>query len=527
APAALDQGPPCFEKRSFQSPYLRCSTAALAARQRAGSSARRSASGSGGAPKGVVVAHRGVVNVLAQQIEAFGLDESSRSLFVLSTSFDASVSDLGTALLAGATLVVAPEAETRDGPSLFETIERRAITYVDLPPAFLRVLEPARCPASLRCIVIGGEACPPEVVRRWAERVRVVNVYGPTEATVCSSLCPCDPVRWTKPLVGRPLAGITYLVLDEAGRAAKEGQAGELCIAGDGLAIGYLHQPELTAERFVELAGRRFYRTGDRVLVHPDGELEFVGRFDRQVKVGGVRVELDEVEAELGRVPGVAEAAVVARPEGGLVAFVARAASGASLGPASLRARLRERLPLAAVPRAWVFLEALPRGTSGKLDRAALAEGAALGPDPHAPRPGRRAELASLWARLLGAWPAEGDRFLDAGGDSLAALQLVALAESLGLALSAERLFDNPRFADLVDAPARPAPPADVGRLRLDAEAVFASLAATWGAPASGPAAGAAGAAGFGAVRASGALGTARAPGPLRAKAKAGHALVT
>jgi amino acid adenylation domain-containing protein len=438
-------------------------------------------SGSGGAPKGVVVAHRGLVRVLGQQVAAFGLGDDARSLFMLSPYFDASISDLGTALLAGATLVIAPEAETRDGPSLAATIERRGITYVDLPPSFLRALEPGGWCAGLRCVVIGGEPCPPEVVRRWAARVRIVNVYGPTEATICSSLCACDPVRWARPLIGRPLVGVDYRVLDAEARPVGPGGVGELYIGGETLAIGYLNRPDLTAERFVSIEGQRLYRTGDRVAVHPDGELEFVGRVDRQVKVGGVRIELEEIEAELGRAPGVVEAAVVRRGgTGALVAFVVLGAGAVGQGTAGLRARLRERLPPAALPRAWVLLEALPRGPTGKVDLAALAERAELGPDPFAPRRGHDAEFAALWAHALGAWPSPDDRFLDVGGDSLAALRLTAVAEARGLALSAEFLFQNPRFVDLADAPARSTPAAaDADRLRLDAASLLAPLEAS------------------------------------------------
>lgn len=439
-------------------------------------------SGSGGEPKGVVVAHRGLVGVLSQQIEAFELGEGARSLFVLSTCFDASVSDLGTALLSGATLVIAPECETRDGPSLLQALARRSITYVDLPPSFLRALDPGDCPDGLRCIVIGGEPCPPEVVRRWAKRVRVVNVYGPTEATICSSLCACDPAVWTRPLIGRPLAGVEYLVLDAEGRELGPGGVGELLIGGEHLAVGYLKRPELTAARFVTIGGRRLYRTGDRVMVHQGGELEFVGRVDRQVKVGGVRIELEEIEAELARLPGVVEAAVVRRAEGdggALIAFVARALGEACEGAAGLRARLRERLPPSALPRAWAFVDALPRGPTGKVDLAALSGRAALGPDPFAPRLGPGAELATLWARALGAWPAPGDRFVDSGGDSLAALHLTASAEAMGLGLSAEFLFSNPRFDELVGAHARSAPAAvDAEWLRRDASSLLAGLGA-------------------------------------------------
>jgi amino acid adenylation domain-containing protein/thioester reductase-like protein len=442
-------------------------------------------SGSAGAPKGVVVAHRGLVNVLGRQVEAFGLGDGARALPVLSTAFDASVSDVGTALLAGATLVIAPADETRDGPALLGALGRRAISHVDLPPAFLRALDPASCPPGLRTVVIGGEPCPPEVVRAWAARVRVVNVYGPTEATICTSLCACDPATWTRPLLGRPLAGVEYRVLDGAGRPAGEGASGELYIGGECLALGYWGRPDLTAERFVTLDGRRFYRTGDRVIVRAGGELEFAGRIDRQVKVGGVRVELEEVEAELGRAPGVAAAAVVARPSAGgdgspLAAFVVPAAGAPGPRASALRSWLRERLPAAAVPRSWAFVAELPRGPSGKVDFGALAAraGEGAGPDPYAPRAGAGATLAALWARTLGAWPAPGDRFLDAGGDSVAALELVAAAEARGVALSAEGLFANPTFAELLAAPRRSAPAAaTVEGLRADAASMLPAAA--------------------------------------------------
>ena len=220
----------------------------------------------------------------------------------------------------------------------------------------------ARLPASL---VDGGDrrrALPPEVVRRWAERVRVINVYGPTEATVCSSLGACDPRTWTRPLLGRPLPGVRYRVVDGALGAVPDGTPGELTIGGVGLALGYLGRPELTAERFVRIEGERVYRTFDRVVRRRDGEIEFLGRLDRQVKLRGRRIEPEEIEVRLASLPGVERAAVVARPlfladaPRCLVAFVVPRDPGAEDLEPSLRAHLAEALPGWMIPSRFCFV---------------------------------------------------------------------------------------------------------------------------------------------------------------------------
>lgn len=184
---------------------------------------------------------------------------------------------------------------------------KRRITHIDLPPSVLSLLDATACPPLLRTIIIGGEVCPPEVVRQWAKRVRVVNVYGPTEATVCTSLGVCDPETWSRPLLGQPLAGITYRVLDEDLAPVETGQ---LFIGGVGLARGYRRQPELTATKFITQSGERLYATGDRVILQPDGEYEFLGRIDRQFKRRGQLVEPEEIEACLQKHPSVQRAAV-------------------------------------------------------------------------------------------------------------------------------------------------------------------------------------------------------------------------
>src|SRR5262249_34963187 len=170
-------------------------------------------SGTTGRPKGVIVPHRGLLNLFEQQIEAFALDASSRAILFVSTAFDASLSDVGTTLLAGATLVIPERSDVADATALASTLERRRITHADLPPSILRRLDPERPASALSTVVIGGEPCDPAVARRWAANVRLVNVYGPTEATICTSLCVCDPVRWSRPLLGVPLDGIVYRVM--------------------------------------------------------------------------------------------------------------------------------------------------------------------------------------------------------------------------------------------------------------------------------------------------------------------------
>ncbi|QEL14664.1 peptide synthetase [Limnoglobus roseus] len=396
-------------------------------------------SGSTGRPKGVLVEHRGIVNLLDAQIAAFDLTPGSRALWVLSPAFDASVSDIGTALLAGATLCVEPDDDLRDPVRLIRLLRDRAITHVDLPPALLGVLDPAELPPSLRTVVIGGEPAPAEAVRRWAARVRVVNVYGPTEATVCTSLGACDPVTWADPLLGRPIPGIRYQVLDDEWNPVPPGGVGELFITGVGLARGYLNRPDLTAVKFPTVRGERWYRTGDRVRRRPDGEFVFVGRADRQFKLRGQLVEPGEVEARLLELPGVREAAVVRRAAGDRVAIVAVvAASDEGLSATAISEHLARTVPPWMVPQRVEFLPTLPRTTAGKVDYPAL-EAERSHPSGEVRESGgsdsREGALLAVWSAVLGrpADPAVG--FLEQGGDSLGVLQVVAAAHARGLTL--------------------------------------------------------------------------------------------
>jgi len=402
-------------------------------------------SGTTGEPKGVLVEHGGVVPLLDAQIEAFRIDARSRCLWALSTAFDASLSDVGTALLVGATLSIAPDLELADPARLFAVMRDRGITHVDLPPALLPHLDPDRRPQSLSTIVIGGEVADAEAVRRWAPHVRLVNVYGPTEATICTSLCVCD-ASWDRPLLGEPIANAVYRIEDEAGMARDEG---ELLIGGPGVARGYLGMDVLTRERFVMRGGSRFFRTGDRVRRDSDGAFVFVGRLDRQVKVRGQLVAPEEIEVCLRSHPAVGRAAVTMEP-----VLVAHVEASLDLSVEALRAHVSARLPGYMVPSRFEVVRRLPTTPSGKVDLSAL---------PAAP-PGQKktagptaGALGAIVREVLGLARADPDLgFASLGGTSLSALEVVARAEALGLSLDAEQLQAAPSLSALareLDAP--------------------------------------------------------------------------
>ncbi|GJF31178.1 hypothetical protein KNE206_38780 [Kitasatospora sp. NE20-6] len=408
-------------------------------------------SGSTGRPKGVVVSHTGVSSLVAAQVERLGVAPGSRVLQFTSPSFDASFWDLCSALLTGAALVLAPS----EAPLEALTDRRLDVTHVTLPPSALAAVESAELTAGT--LVVAGEACPPELVDRWAPGRRMINAYGPTETTVCATMSdPLSPGTGTPP-IGRPVAGFRVYVLDERLRIVPPGVAGELYVAGAGLARGYLNRPGPTAGRFLACPfgppGSRMYRTGDLVRRLGDGGLEYVGRADDQVKVRGFRVELGEIEAALAGHPAVARAAVLARDDR-LVGYVATR-SDATVRPAELAAYLRDRLPDYLVPAVFVLLDTLPLTPNGKLDRAVLPA-----PDPgpaeagRAPRTPQEQILCGLFAEVLGlARVGVDDDFFDLGGHSLLATRLAARVRSvLGVELGLRALFQAPTVAGLAGA---------------------------------------------------------------------------
>ncbi len=407
-------------------------------------------SGSTGQPKGVEVTHRGIVSLLQQQISAIRLTPESRSLFLLSTSFDASVSDIGTALLSGASLWIEPDFHANGRliatpEQILDVIENRQITYVDIPPSVLAKLDPNLCPPSLTTVLIGGEVCPPQVIRQWANKVRLLNVYGPTEATVCSSLSICDAHSWDRPLIGQPLVGVEYQIdCEHAAEDAANKDQGELLIGGKCLARGYRNRPELTASRFIERDSHTFYRTGDLVRRDSDGEFVFVGRIDRQIKLRGHRIEPGEIELVLEAHSAVNRAAVVYDDQSKtLVAFLATNHDDVSVS--ELRIFASNKLPAYCVPQQFIFLSELPTTATGKIDFVALGKLSIQNAQNVSTIEETSSEqertLFEIFRRVLRHDKFSlDDHFFCVGGDSLGAMEVIATAHLNGISISPQLL---------------------------------------------------------------------------------------
>ena len=403
-------------------------------------------SGSTGAPKAVVVPHTGVNSLAVTMTERFDLTTDSRVLQYSAPGFDASVMEMLMAFAAGATLVVPPEGKLL-GDDLAHVLTTGAISHTLVPPSALATVPPGEYP-HLETLLVGAEACPAALVERWAPGRRMRNAYGPTESTVCATISdPLVPAAAAPP-IGRPVANTTFRILDAALRPVPPGVVGELYLAGAGLARGYANRPGLSTAHFVAdpfgPPGTRMYRTGDLAQLGPDGQLEYRGRRDHQVKLRGFRIELGEIEAALTRQPGVSQAVVTVREDTpGLRRLVAHVVGEADLD------RLRAELPGYMVPSAVVGLSALPLTSSGKVDRAALPAPAR---EPAGREPVTPAEelLCSLYAQVLGL-PQVGvdDGFFALGGDSISAIRLVGLARESGEDITLRAVFEHQTAARL------------------------------------------------------------------------------
>ena len=419
-------------------------------------------SGSTGRPKGTLLAHQGLCNTALSAIRAHRIQPDSRVLQFAAIGFDASVCEAFSTLLAGARLCLAPRDSLMPGAPLQGLLVSQAITVATLTPSVLAQLDPAGLP-TLASVISAGEACTPELARRWVEGRHFVNAYGPTEVTVCASAR--EQVVAERPDIGRAWPNVRLYVLDASGRPVPTGVPGELYVGGMGVARGYLGRPELTAERFLPDAfsgtpGARLYRTGDRVRWLADGHLEFLGRNDFQVKLRGFRIELGEVEAALTDLPDVREAAVAlledASGRGQLVAWLVTGEEPEeeALDPAPLRRALESRLPDYMVPSAFIALKALPLTSSGKVDRRALVSEAPRQRKPKdtyvAPRTPVERTLASIWAAVLShERVGTHDNFFELGGDSIVSIQVIARAQDAGLRITPRQFFQHQTIAAL------------------------------------------------------------------------------
>jgi amino acid adenylation domain-containing protein len=416
-------------------------------------------SGSTGRPKGVQVTHRGIAGFATTQRELLGIGPSSRVLHFASLSFDAATAEICRALLSGAALVVS--RRTVFGPhGLAETVRGEAVTHAFLQPTVLAA-GPDLCLDGVETLTVGGEACPPSLVGPWAPGRRMLVFYGPTEATVLAThhrIRLEDAAHPSSALpIGRPLANTRAYVLDARLQPVPAGVTGELHLAGTGLARGYLNRPQVTAERFVACPfgapGERMYRTGDLVRWNGEGELEFVGRTDDQVKVRGFRIELGEIESALTRHDDVGQAVVIVRedrPGDRRLAAYVLPEPGAVLDPVRLRAFAARTLPAYMVPSAVVPMSAMPTTANGKVDRRAL-------PAPEvqvsaASRPPRTAEeeiLCALFAEVLGVdGVGVDDNFFELGGHSLLATRLISrIRAAFGTGTDVRTVFEAPTVA--------------------------------------------------------------------------------
>ncbi len=414
-------------------------------------------SGSTGRPKGVAIAHRSAAALVHWARRVFSAEELAGVLASTSISFDLSVFEIFATLASGGAVILAENALALPGlPAAAE------VTLVNTVPSAMAQLADA-LPASVRAVNLAGEPLRPQLVERLYERgvARVFDLYGPSEDTTystCALRVPGGPAT-----IGRPIADTRLYLVDAALRPVALGAAGELVLGGAGLARGYLRRPELTAERFVPdpfagEPGARLYRTGDLARHRPDGQVEFLGRLDHQVKVRGFRIELGEIEAALERHPAVREAVVLAREDRPgqkrLAAYLAPVAGAAAPGTEELRRHLLERLPEYMVPAVFVALDALPRLPNGKIDRRGLPAPAAelpVGEDRfEAPRTPAEALLARLWAEVLGVDRVGAqDDFFALGGDSILSIQVVSRAAEAGLRITPRQIFEQRTIAGL------------------------------------------------------------------------------
>lgn len=412
-------------------------------------------SGSTGKPKGVMIEHQGIMNTIYAQIEDFNINEGEHCLQFASQSFDASVSEIFTSLIKGATLYIIDEDTKSDLQSFVNYIKANKIDCATLPPAFFRLLEIEDL-KTIKAIVTAGEQAAFEKAKAYAQVGQFINAYGPTEASICATLF---KEKFTDFIpIGRPLANAAVYILDNDFNVVPVGVPGELCISGAGVARGYLNRPELTAEKFVENPfnpGTKMYLSGDLAKWLPDGNLLFLGRKDDQVKVRGYRIELGEIENVLSQFEKVQSCCVLAKKDQNnnnqLIGYVVKETSAVDKN--EIQEYLKALLPDYMVPAQWVFLEEMPLTTNGKIDKKQLPDvDTSISSSAQYVAPSTEIEetLVSVWKELLTANSiGVKDNFFELGGDSIITIQLVSRVKRLGYQLKPRDIFDYQTIEEL------------------------------------------------------------------------------
>jgi amino acid adenylation domain-containing protein/non-ribosomal peptide synthase protein (TIGR01720 family) len=418
-------------------------------------------SGTTGNPKGVLIKHQGVINMAFAKIRKFSITPDDKFLNFSTFSFDASVWEIFTSLMAGATLYLAKKNDIVPGQVLNNFLHIHKITIATLPPTILAVT-PASQLHNLRAVISAGEICSEKIINQWCSNSRLfANAYGPTEATVCATVEVYH--KFATPSIGKPIVNVKTYVLDSEKQPLPVGAMGELYVAGDGLADGYLNQPELTKEKFVtnpfSQQSNKLYKTGDLVRWLPDGNLEYIGRQDDQIKIRGFRIELGEIEAVLAKHPLIAQAIVCVRElddRKQLEAyFITKNIKNDQLiDSVKLRNYLKQQLPDYMLPARFFEIKEFPLTFNGKIDkRMLLAEHDNFSHSIAAiknPTSTLESSLVQVWSKVLKLNAVNvDDNFFALGGDSILAIQLVAKANDLGLQFAVKDIFQYPTIASL------------------------------------------------------------------------------
>lgn len=431
-------------------------------------------SGSTGKPRGVLLQHRGLVNHHVAAVRLYDMRPTDRTLQFSSISFDIAIEEIFPTWIAGGTVVLRTDQVPLTGSDFLYWMRQHRITILDLPTAYWHELvrelaeSGERLPETLRLLIVGGERASASAFASWVkaggDRVRWINTYGPTEASVIATSYEPDPSHLIPDNlpIGKPIANTRLYVLDTQLEPVPVGSPGELHIGGPGLARGYLNRSELTSEKFIrdpfsQDPNARLYKTGDLVRYLPDGNIEFLGRTDFQVKIRGFRVELGEIEAALGKHPSVGEAVVIARETDGdkrLTGYIVPSRQRPTTS--ELRSFLKDRLPEYMVPADFVFVGSLPLTPNGKVDRRALPAPESVEPGRDegfvAPRDDFESRMARIWEQVLGKKPiGVSDNFFELGGHSLSAVRLMHRVEKeFGKKVLLTKLLEAPTVEQLV-----------------------------------------------------------------------------
>lgn len=421
-------------------------------------------SGSTGQPKGVLVPHRGVVNMLFSLVEWPGFTSQDRILATTTLSFDISVAEMFLPLLVGGSVAIVDRKTAKDSKALIESIERYHVTFMQATPAMWRMMAESKFAGRKEMkFVTAGEPLPRDLIKPLLDRCgELWNLYGPTETTVYSS-----GIRISNDvdriLIGRPVANTNVFIVDENDQLCGPEVAGELLIGGDGLTKGYLNRPELNAKRFIQWNGQQVYRTGDLAKITNDGQIDHLGRMDGQIKFNGHRIELGEIDAAMAMQPNVRRAATVLREDRPgdrrLVGYLL--ATDEQPDPIAVRAAIGETLPDYMVPNQIVVVESFPYTPSGKLDRNAFSPPSTarpeLGIEYVQPVTRQELQLSEIWAEILQIDSiGVNDNFFELGGNSISVVRAVTrMNEQLGLKVSNAEFFDSPTIASLIAAPHR------------------------------------------------------------------------